>query len=110
MKYPVRVALNPFISTIGYALPQIVGGILITAVVLNLPILGPLLLEPCCHRYVPGRSHCAAPRHSDRHWHPISDILLVVFDPRIRLSKDTRDGSSERKRQWVGQKRLRGGA
>lgn len=85
-KYPVRVALNPFISTIGYALPQIVGGILITAVVLNLPILGPLLLNALLSQdmFLAGAIvlllGCLTVIGT-----LISDILLVVFDPRIRL-------------------------
>src|SRR5690606_10172897 len=39
-KYPVRVALNPFVSTVGYALPELVSGVIIVAVVLNLPTVG----------------------------------------------------------------------
>ena len=44
MKYPVRVALNPMWSTIGYLLPAIISGATIVDVVLNLPTVGPLLL------------------------------------------------------------------
>jgi len=44
LKYPVRVAINPLISTIGWTLPELISGIAITAVVLNLPTSGPLLL------------------------------------------------------------------
>ena len=42
-KYPVRVAINPIISTIGWTLPGIISGATITAIVLNLPTVGPLL-------------------------------------------------------------------
>src|SRR5882724_5507094 len=45
LKYPVRVALNPFISTIGYLLPYIVSGSIIVSLVLSLPTVGPLLLK-----------------------------------------------------------------
>lgn len=45
MKYPVRAALNPFASTIGYLLPFIVSGSIIVSVVLSLPTVGPLLLR-----------------------------------------------------------------
>ena len=45
MKYPVRVALNPFISTVGWTLPTLISGATITAVVLNLPTTGPLLID-----------------------------------------------------------------
>ena len=44
-KYPVRVSLNPIVSTIGWTLPAIVSGQTITAIVLSLPTVGPLLLE-----------------------------------------------------------------
>src|SRR5207247_1297892 len=45
LKYPVRVALNPFASTIGYTLPFIVSGSIIVSLVLSLPTVGPLLLK-----------------------------------------------------------------
>jgi peptide/nickel transport system permease protein len=45
LKYPVRVALNPIASTVGYLLPAMFSGSIITSVVLNLPTVGPLLLE-----------------------------------------------------------------
>src|SRR5262249_59519325 len=44
MKYPVRLAINPFISTIGWLLPNLISGALIVAVVMSLPLAGPLLL------------------------------------------------------------------
>ena len=44
-KYPVRVALNPFASTIGYTLPYVVSGSIIVSLVLGLPTVGPLLLR-----------------------------------------------------------------
>ena len=45
LKYPVRVALNPFASTVGYTLPYIVSGSIIVSIVLGLPTVGPLLLK-----------------------------------------------------------------
>src|SRR5919109_932533 len=45
LKYPVRVALNPFISTLGYVFPYLVSGSIIVSVVLSLPTVGPLLLK-----------------------------------------------------------------
>ena len=45
LKYPVRIALNPFVSAIGWVLPELVSGVTITAIVLNLPTAGPLLLR-----------------------------------------------------------------
>ncbi|MBN1284529.1 MAG: ABC transporter permease [Anaerolineae bacterium] len=85
-KYPVRVALNPFISTVGYALPQMVGGVLITAVVLNLPTVGPLLLRSLLSQdmYMAGAIVMLLSILTVIGT-LISDILLAVLDPRIRL-------------------------
>ena len=44
-KYPLRIAIIPFVSTVGWYLPAIVSGATITGIVLNLPIVGPLLLQ-----------------------------------------------------------------
>ena len=44
MKYPIRIAMNPFISSIAYILPRLISGATIISVVLNLPTTGPLLL------------------------------------------------------------------
>src|SRR5690606_17214479 len=45
LKYPLRVALNPLISTVGWVLPGLVGGEVIVSKVLSLPTTGPMLLE-----------------------------------------------------------------
>ncbi len=45
MKYPVRLALNPLVSTIGWYLPLIFSGSVIVATVMNLPTIGPMLLR-----------------------------------------------------------------
>ena len=85
-KYPVRVALNPFISTVGYSLPQIVGGITIVAVVLNLPTVGPLLLRSLQSQdmYMAGAIVLLLSILTVIGT-LISDILLAILDPRIRL-------------------------
>ncbi|MCI0710238.1 MAG: ABC transporter permease [Chloroflexi bacterium] len=85
-KYPVRVALNPFISTVGYALPQIVGGVVITAVVLNLPTLGPLLVRALLAQdmFMAGAIVMILSVLTVIGT-LISDILLAILDPRIRL-------------------------
>jgi peptide/nickel transport system permease protein len=85
-KYPVRVALNPFISTVGYALPDLVGGVIITAVVLNLPTIGPLLLRALLSQdmFLAGAIVLIISILTVIGTF-ISDILLAVFDPRIRL-------------------------
>lgn len=86
LRYPVRVAISPVLSTIGFTLPALISGTEITATVLNLPTTGPLLLN--------------AVRSQDMFLAAsiifvlsiltvigtlISDILLVWADPRIRL-------------------------
>ena len=85
-KYPVRVALNPFISTVGYALPNLVGGVVITAVVLNLKTIGPLLLRALLSQdmFLAGAIVLIISVLTVIGT-MISDILLAVFDPRIRL-------------------------
>ncbi|MBN1563337.1 MAG: ABC transporter permease [Anaerolineae bacterium] len=85
-KYPVRVALNPFISTVGYALPELIGGVTIVAVVLNLPTIGPLLLRALLSQdmYLAGIILMLLSILTVLGTF-ISDILLAIFDPRIRL-------------------------
>ena len=55
-KYPLRVAINPFVSGIGGMLPALVGGSVIVSIVLSLPTLGPILLKAIQteDRYVAG--------------------------------------------------------
>ena len=89
-KYPVRVALNPIISTVGGLLPAIISGETLTAIVLSLPTVGPLLLQ--------------ALRGQDMYLAGgivmllgalilvgtlISDLLLATLDPRIRFGAQT---------------------
>jgi peptide/nickel transport system permease protein len=45
IRYPIRIALNPFVSTLGWVLPHLVSGSVIISIVLNLPTAGPLLLQ-----------------------------------------------------------------
>ena len=85
LKYPVRIAINPFLSTVGWVLPSLIAGETITSVVLGLPTAGPLFLE--------------ALRRQDMQLAGafvmlsailtvvgtlLSDILLAIVDPRIR--------------------------
>ena len=85
-KYPVRVALNPFVSTVGYALPSLVGGVIIVAVVLNLPTIGPLLLRALLSQdmFLAGAIVLIISVLTVIGTF-ISDILLAALDPRIRL-------------------------
>lgn len=85
-KYPVRVALNPFVSTVGYALPELVSGVIIVAVVLNLPTVGPLLLRSLLSQdmYLAGAIILLISVMTVIGT-LLSDILLAWLDPRIRL-------------------------
>ena len=87
-KYPVRIALNPIISTIGWLLPAIVSGATITAIVLNLPTIGPLLFQALLNQdmYLAG-SIIMFLSFLTILGTFISDILLVWIDPRIRYEK-----------------------
>lgn len=84
-KYPVRVALNPFISGIGYVLPELVSGSVIVAVVLNLPTTGPLFLNALLAQdmFLAG-SFVLMLSSFTVIGTLISDILLAWVDPRIR--------------------------
>ena len=86
-KYPVRVAINPFVSGIGGMLPALVGGSVIISVVLSLPTLGPILLKAIRteDRYVAG-SIILMLGTLTVGGVLLSDLLLVVVDPRIRLT------------------------
>ncbi|MFW5985897.1 MAG: ABC transporter permease [Halanaerobiales bacterium] len=85
IKYPVRIALNPFISTIGWMLPGLFSGSIITAVVLSLPTTGPLLLTSLLNQdmYLAG-SFILILSVLTVIGTLISDILLALVDPRIK--------------------------
>lgn len=85
-KYPVRVALNPFVSTVGYALPSLIGAEIIVAVVLNLPTIGPILLRSLLSQdmFLAGAIVLLLSTLTVIGT-LLSDILLAVLDPRIRL-------------------------
>ncbi len=85
MRYPVRVALNPFVSTIGWILPTLVSGEIIVAVVMNLPTTGPLLLRALLVQdmYLAG-SLILIVSMLTVIGTLISDLLLAWIDPRIR--------------------------
>jgi peptide/nickel transport system permease protein len=88
MKYPVRAALNPFASTIGYLLPFMVSGSVIISVVLSLPTVGPLLLRSLLSQdmllastiiLLLGMLTVIGTL--------VSDLILMWIDPRIRLGQ-----------------------
>jgi len=86
MKYPVRIALNPFVSAIGWVLPELISGVTITAIVLNLPTAGPLLLRALISQdmYLAG-SFILLMGVLTLVGMLISDLLLALLDPRIRF-------------------------
>ncbi len=86
LKYPVRLAINPLVSTIGWYLPQLFSGSLIVATVMNLQNIGPLLLRSLITQdmYLAGSIlliYCLLTIIGTL----ISDILLALLDPRIRM-------------------------
>lgn len=85
LKYPVRVALNPILSTIGWQLPQIVSGTVLVALVLNLPTTGPLLWRALMSQdmYL-AASFIMILSSLTLIGTLLSDILLAWVDPRIR--------------------------
>ena len=87
-KYPVRVAINPIISTIGWTLPTIVSGETITAIVLSLPTVGPLLFSALISQdmYLAGSTVMFLSSLTIIGTF-ISDMLLHWIDPRIRYEK-----------------------
>lgn len=86
LKYPVRMALNPVVSTIGTMLPLIVSGSVITAIVLGLPTVGPLLVRAILEQ----DTYLAAAillllSVLTIVGNALSDVLLAALDPRIRF-------------------------
>ena len=87
-KYPVRIAINPIISGIGYLLPAIVSGEALVGIVLSLPTIGPLLLAGLLQQdmYL-ASSVVLLLGILTMIGTLISDLLLVVIDPRIRFEQ-----------------------
>ena len=85
-KYPLRMALNPFIADIGNILPELLSGATIVSVVLSLPTTGPLLLGALQSQdmYLAG-SFVLLLAVMTVIGVLISDLALAVLDPRIRL-------------------------
>jgi peptide/nickel transport system permease protein len=88
LRYPVRVALNPFVSTVVWTLPVLVSGSAIVSIVLSLPTTGPLLLRALLSQdmYLAG-SFILLLSTLTIIGTLISDILLAWLDPRIRLTE-----------------------
>ena len=86
VKYPLRHALNPFISTIGWTLPGLIAGEVIVAIVLNLPTSGPVLYSALQQQdmYVAAGFILLLSVLTVIGTF-VSDVLLAMLDPRIRL-------------------------
>ena len=88
LRYPVRLALNPLVSTIGWYLPQLFSGSLIVATVMNLPNIGPLLLRALTNQdmFLAG-GILLIYSFLTIIGTLLSDILLALLDPRIRMEQ-----------------------
>jgi ABC-type dipeptide/oligopeptide/nickel transport system permease component len=87
LKYPVRLALTPFISSLGGLFPQLVSGGAIVAIVLNLPMVGPVMLDALQTQdaYLAG-SMLMVMSLLGMAGTLVSDLLLLWIDPRIRFT------------------------
>jgi peptide/nickel transport system permease protein len=85
-KYPLRMSLNPFVADIGSLLPEVVSGAVVVSVVMSLPTTGPMLLDALRSQdmYLAG-SFLMFLALLTVIGVFISDLLLAVLDPRIRL-------------------------
>jgi ABC-type dipeptide/oligopeptide/nickel transport systems, permease components len=101
-KYPVRLALNPFFSTVGWTLVTVISAETLVAVVLNIQTSGPLLLRALTSQdmYLAGALVLMLSTMTVVGT-LISDILLAWADPRIRL-EGLDDGNRERDRRHPG--------
>ena len=86
IKYPLRISLNPFIADIGSLLPELISGSVIVSVVMSLPLIGPMLLDSLRSQdmYLAG-SFLMFMAFLTVVGVFISDIMLALLDPRIRL-------------------------
>jgi peptide/nickel transport system permease protein len=90
-KYPLRMALNPFISDIGSLLPQVISGAAIVSIVMSLPTTGPMLLDSLRSQdmYLAG-SFLIFMAFLTVIGVFVSDMALALLDPRIRLQSGRR--------------------
>src|SRR6201987_4945375 len=86
LKYPLRMSLNPFIADIGSLLPEVVSGAVVVSVVMSLPTTGPMLLDALRSQdmYLAGSFLMFLAMLTVLGVF-VSDILLALLDPRIRL-------------------------
>jgi peptide/nickel transport system permease protein len=87
IKYPLRHAMNPFVSTIGWVLPGLIAGEALVSIVLNLPTTGPVLLQSLLQQDMfVAAGFLMLLSLLTIIGMLISDILLAWLDPRIRYS------------------------
>lgn len=88
LKYPVRVALNPIISTAGWLIPAVFSGQVIVSIVMNIPDMGPLLYQALLRQdtYLAGSVVLILSALTILGT-LLSDVALALLDPRIRLEK-----------------------
>lgn len=88
LRYPVRLAFNPLVSTVGWYLPMLFSGSLIVATVMNLPNIGPLLLRALVNQdmYLAG-GILLIYSFLTIVGTLLSDILLALIDPRVRVER-----------------------
>ena len=89
-KYPVRMALNPILATLGWRLTYVISGAPIVGVVMSLPDTGPLFLHALLNQdmYLAGAMvlvYCSLTIIGTF----VSDLLLIALDPRIRMEGDS---------------------
>jgi peptide/nickel transport system permease protein len=86
LKYPIRIAMNPVFSTIGWVLPGLINGGVIVGIVLNLQTIGPVLIRATLSQdmYLAGSIVLILSTLTIIGTF-ISDILLAWLDPRIRF-------------------------
>jgi len=87
-KYPVRVAMNPFFSTVGWSLANLISGSQLVSIVLSLQTTGPMMLRALTSQdmYLAG-SFILLLSTLTVVGTLVSDVLLALVDPRIRLSR-----------------------
>ena len=87
LKYPVRMALNPIVATLGWRLTFVISGAPIVGVVMALPDTGPLFLHSLLNQDMPLAGamvfiYCALTIIGSF----LSDLLLALLDPRIKMA------------------------
>ena len=96
LKYPFRMALNPFVADIGNLLPHLVSGSVLVSLVLSLPTVGPVLLQALKQQdQYPGRLHPDVRRgaHRDRH----ADLRPAAGRRSTRASASESEAEHERR-------------